>query len=88
MIESIMLSYLDSLEKEGSFPEKTSLEPPVTTMWTLAFTSWHFSHVGKTKEAVEYIEKALKHTPTAVDLYIHKARIYKVMNDKHTFTKI
>jgi len=38
----------------------------------------HFDHVRQTERALEYVNAALAHTMTLIELYVIKARIYKV----------
>ena len=38
----------------------------------------HLDKQGKQSEAMETIDEAIKHTPTVLELYMVKARIYKV----------
>eukprot|EP01120_Amphizonella_sp_Union-15-10_P007166 TRINITY_DN238_c0_g2_i3.p1 TRINITY_DN238_c0_g2~~TRINITY_DN238_c0_g2_i3.p1 ORF type:complete len:490 (-),score=108.09 TRINITY_DN238_c0_g2_i3:114-1583(-) len=45
------------------------------------FLSQHYCQIGNTKKALEVINRAIKHTPTVIDLYLIKARIYKKAGD-------
>jgi len=58
------------------------LEPPTAILWVYHFLAQHFDHLRDSKRAMEYIEKALEHTPTLIEAYMVKARIYKVMGTK------
>ena len=53
-------------------------ESPTSLLWTLSYLSQHFDHVRQTDRALEYINAALDHTMTLIELYVIKARIYKV----------
>lgn len=55
------------------------LEPPTAILWVYHFLAQHFDYLRDSKKAMEYIEKALEHTPTLIEAYMVKARIYKVM---------
>lgn len=55
------------------------LEPPTAVLWVYHFLAQHFDHLRDSKKAMEYIDKALEHTPTLIEAYMVKARIYKVM---------
>jgi len=53
-------------------------ESPTSLLWTLSYLSQHFDHVRQTDRALEYVNAALDHTMTLIELYVIKARIYKV----------
>ena len=55
------------------------LEPPTAILWVYHFLAQHFDYLRDSKKAMEYIDKALEHTPTLIEAYMVKARIYKVM---------
>jgi peptide alpha-N-acetyltransferase len=54
---------------------------PLCWVWTTYFLAQHYLHVGQLRKARELVELAVKHTPTLVELYILKARIYKHLGD-------
>ena len=58
------------------------LEPPTAILWVYHFLAQHFDYLRDSKKAMEYIDKALEHTPTLIEAYMVKARIYKVMGTK------
>jgi len=47
------------------------------------FASQHFYFKRNFERAFTYVEQAIEHTPTVVDLYVLKAKIYKRAGDKH-----
>ena len=55
------------------------LEPPTAILWVYHFLAQHFDYLRDSKRAMEYINKALEHTPTLIEAYMVKARIYKVL---------
>lgn len=55
------------------------LEPPTAILWVYHFLAQHFDYLRDSKKAMEYIDKALEHTPTLIEAYMVKARIYKVI---------
>ncbi|KAI8800034.1 NMDA receptor-regulated protein 1-domain-containing protein [Cladochytrium replicatum] len=77
IIEDLVLSYLESMEERNSFP----LQFPTTVMWVLYFLAQHFDLKRNPTRALEYINRAIEHTPTLVELYMMKARIYKHAGD-------
>jgi len=46
------------------------------------FLSQHFTKCGNNEKAIEYIDWCIDHTPTVVELYLAKAKIYKNIGDK------
>ena len=55
-----------------------ALEPPTAELWTLFFLAQHFDQIGDHKRALEYIDMAISHTPTHIELYMLKSKIFKV----------
>eukprot|EP01112_Ceratiomyxa_fruticulosa_P013435 TRINITY_DN3780_c0_g1_i1.p1 TRINITY_DN3780_c0_g1~~TRINITY_DN3780_c0_g1_i1.p1 ORF type:complete len:900 (+),score=223.42 TRINITY_DN3780_c0_g1_i1:541-3240(+) len=52
-------------------------EPPAFILWTYFFLGQHYDRLGDYGKALSYINKALSHTPTAIELYMAKSRILK-----------
>jgi N-alpha-acetyltransferase 15/16, NatA auxiliary subunit len=50
-------------------------------LWLLYFTAQHFYYRRDFERALKYIDAAVEHTPTVVDLYVLKAKIYKRAGD-------
>ena len=53
-------------------------ESPTTVLWLYYLTAQHYDKLGSTEKAQFYINKALEHTPTLIELYAIKAKICKV----------
>lgn len=64
---------------DPNFVSGGDLEPPTAILWVYHFLAQHFDYLRDSKKAMEYIDKALEHTPTLIEAYMVKARIYKVM---------
>jgi peptide alpha-N-acetyltransferase len=60
------------------------LEPPTATLWTLYFIAQHYDHLEDADMALEYIDRAIEHTPTLIEAYMIRAMIFKV---KHKWSK-
>ena len=75
-------SFYQCLRQHGSFhppnSDSFSLEPPSAELWVLFFLVRHFTTIGDTQKAMEYVEKAIEHTPTMMELYMTKSKVYKV----------
>lgn len=80
IVEELVLGYKQNLKSHQQFgpkPEKEQ-EPPTAYLWVLYFLAQHFDHKRETTKALEFIDEALTHTPTLVELLMTKAKIYKV----------
>uniref|UniRef100_A0AC34QHT3 Uncharacterized protein n=1 Tax=Panagrolaimus sp. JU765 TaxID=591449 RepID=A0AC34QHT3_9BILA len=56
-------------------------ENPTTIMWTLYFLAHHYDYMNEHIKAEDFIEKAIAHTPTVVELFLCQARIKKHRGD-------
>lgn len=86
VIESLITEYVKKMDDEGygnvSLDGKDQeCEPPTTALWLYVLASHHFDRCGMTQLALNYIERAIQHTPTVVENYMLKARIYKHAGD-------
>jgi N-alpha-acetyltransferase 15/16, NatA auxiliary subunit len=45
----------------------------------LYFLAQHYDHLGDTKNALDAINAAIDHTPTLIELFVTKGRIFKVI---------
>lgn len=61
-----------------SFTETAEVEPPTTILWVYYFLASHYDYKQETLKALEYVNLALDHTPLLIELYVLKAKIYKV----------
>ena len=52
-------------------------------VFTLHFAAQHFDAKRDHARALELIQEAIAHTPTLINLYVAKARIYKVPPPPH-----
>lgn len=81
-IEKLALGYLAALDKSKGFDHSGSIvEPPTALLWTLYFLAQHFDFQRKSVEALGYINRAIEHSPTLVELYMTKGRILKHSGD-------
>lgn len=53
-------------------------ETPTTVLWVYYYLAQHFDRLKQYTTALKYIDRALQHTPTLIELYMTKAKIYKV----------
>ncbi|KAG0207111.1 N-alpha-acetyltransferase 16, NatA auxiliary subunit [Mortierella sp. GBA30] len=81
-VEKLALGYLAALDKSNGFDySRSTVEPPTALLWTLYFLAQHFDFKRNTDQALEYINRAIEHTPTLVELYMTKGRILKHAGD-------
>lgn len=91
-VEDLLLSYSKHLSEEipwfgplvGETAETSGEkveEPPSCLLFTWLVAADHYDFVGETDKALEYADKAIAHTPTFVEIYMCKARIYKHAGD-------
>lgn len=73
------LLVVDSIVHEFLQNEVPKLIPTVF-VWTNYFLAQHYLYLKKYQEAYDYIQRAIEHSPTLVELYIVKARVVKHMN--------
>lgn len=100
IIEKLLKGYIEHLEEEVSWfgpnagegarplADNEEEEPPSTLLFAYMVAAQHFDYLGKAKEALDLVEKAIVHTPTAVEVYSAKARIYKHAGDLEKSAKL
>ncbi|GLG97471.1 NMDA receptor-regulated protein 1 [Gryllus bimaculatus] len=85
IIQRLLLQYVDALKKIGKFseedPKSSPKEPASALLWAYYFLAQHYDFLGQTKQALSYIEAAIDHTPTLIELFVAKGRIYKHAGD-------
>uniref|UniRef100_A0AAR5PIA3 N-alpha-acetyltransferase 15, NatA auxiliary subunit n=1 Tax=Dendroctonus ponderosae TaxID=77166 RepID=A0AAR5PIA3_DENPD len=85
IIEELVLGYVQSLEKGNKYSETESSngpkEPASAILWTYYFLAQHYDYLNQTEKALTYIETAIEHTPTLIELFVTKGRVYKHAGD-------
>lgn len=86
VIDSLINEYVKRMEDEGY--DKVCLdnkpdtcEPPTTALWLYVLAAHHYDRCQNYQKALSFIERAIQHTPTVVETYMLKARIYKHAGD-------
>jgi hypothetical protein len=54
------------------------IESPTTVLWVYYFLAQHYDRLGQWTKAHMYVDRAIQHTPTLIELITTKAKIYKV----------
>jgi len=92
LVEQLLMQYLKHLEEDlswfgppvGETAEscgEVDEEPPSSYLFACMVAADHYDFMGETNKALEYANKAIEHTPTLVEIYACKARIYKHAGD-------
>ncbi|XP_043218185.1 N-alpha-acetyltransferase 15, NatA auxiliary subunit-like isoform X1 [Amphibalanus amphitrite] len=82
VIESLVLGFERSLAETGYFSAADAeasnpKEAPSCLVWTYYYLAQHFDFKRDIERALGYIDKALEHTPTLIELFVFKAKIFK-----------
>lgn len=89
IVESLMLQYVEALKKIGKFSEAEAnngpREPASALLWVYYYLAQHYDYLKQTEKALSYIDAAIEHTPTLIELFVTKGRIYKVNIVVYTF---
>ncbi|KAF7632115.1 hypothetical protein Mgra_00008491 [Meloidogyne graminicola] len=84
-IERILLDFVYKFEENGynrfSLDGSNLPECPTTVLWTYYYLAQHFDRLKNYQRAHKFIDEALKHTPTLIELYMAKAKIFKHTGD-------
>ncbi|XP_023369193.1 N-alpha-acetyltransferase 16, NatA auxiliary subunit isoform X2 [Otolemur garnettii] len=79
IIQELVTNYEASLKTCDFFSpyENGEKEPPTTLLWVQYFLAQHFDKLGQYSLALDYINAAIASTPTLIELFYLKAKIYK-----------
>lgn len=81
IIQSLVLQYKEALKAHEHFSDQEKdnpREPASALLWTYYYLAQHYDHLGLTEKALNEIDAAIEHTPTLIELFVTKGRIYKV----------
>ncbi|XP_035530421.1 kinesin light chain 1 isoform X3 [Morone saxatilis] len=79
IIEELVVGYETSLKSCRMFNQNDDgkEEPPTTLLWVQYFLAQHYDMIGQQTLSLEYINAAIESTPTLIELFLIKAKIYK-----------
>ncbi|XP_034545567.1 N-alpha-acetyltransferase 15, NatA auxiliary subunit-like [Notolabrus celidotus] len=79
IIEELVVGFEKCLKSCRMFNENDDgkEEPPTTLLWVQYFLAQHFDFIDQPCLALEYINAAIDSTPTLIELFLIKAKIYK-----------
>lgn len=81
IISSLLVQYKEALKLHGHFSDQEKdnpREPASALLWTYYYLAQHYDYLGQTEKALIEIDAAIDHTPTLIELFVTKGRIYKV----------
>ncbi|EGW07011.1 NMDA receptor-regulated protein 1 [Cricetulus griseus] len=79
IVEELVVGYETSLKSCRLFNpnDDGKEEPPTTLLWVQYYLAQHYDKIGQPSIALEYINTAIESTPTLIELFLVKAKIYK-----------
>lgn len=77
-VEKVILFLFDERNRHCRFADDGKEEPPTTLLWVQYFLAQHYDMIGQQTLSLEYINAAIESTPTLIELFLIKAKIYKV----------
>lgn len=78
-IETLLLSYLKNMDAEMVLEANDEVEQdPTVYLWLLYFLAHHYYFCRDAETGLKYINKAIEHTPTLIDLYTLKGKLMKI----------
>lgn len=57
-------------------------QDPTVYLWLNYFLAQHFKFKGDVDNALKYVDQAITHTPTLLELYTLKGKIYSMAGDR------
>jgi len=100
LMEELLLQYKSSLEAEVAWfgprpgqddekpPQASDEEAPSCLLFVLMVLAEHYDFMGAIDKALETINLAIDYTPTMVEVYMCKARIYRHAGDLEASARI
>lgn len=82
IIELLMLQYVEALKNVRKYSNAEvnngPKEPASALLWVYYYLAQHYDFLNLTEQALYYINAAIEHTPTLIELFVVKGKIYKV----------
>ena len=77
------------MEKSEKLNESDiELQDPTVYLWLLYYLANHYLFVRNVKSAFEFVNKAIEHTPTLIDLYTLKGKIFQLAGDAKSAARL
>ena len=88
VIDKIVNEFLVNLQNVSSFEASGSpKESPTTLLWMYYYISQHCDYKEEYQKALDYVNAAIDHTPTLIELFTLKGKIYKHAGDPEEAVK-
>lgn len=58
--------------------DTSNKEPASALLWVYHYLAQHYDYLNDIQKALTYIDMAIAHTPTLIELFVTKGRIFKV----------
>lgn len=87
IITDLMLDYVDNLSSLGCFIKEDAKsddyerEPASALLWSYYYLAQHYDYLCNTEKALTYVNLAISHTPTLIELFVCKGKIFKHAGD-------
>ena len=79
IIEELCLNYATSLKSDDcSFDVGGAREPATALLWVYYYLAQHYDYKKEYDKAFEMVNAAIEHTPTLIELFLLKGKLYKV----------
>ena len=76
-IEKLLGDLIHILESSGKIDKGSDLEAPTTLLWAYYYMAQHFDWNNQYSKALDFIDRALTHSPTLIEAIMIKAKILK-----------
>jgi peptide alpha-N-acetyltransferase len=63
-------------------PKDEVEQDPTVYLWLLYFLAHHYYFCRNSQEGLKYIQRAIDHTPTLIDLYTLKGKLMKIAGNR------
>ena len=78
IIQELCENYYTNLKSNQTFDKNSSEKEPATALlWLLYYMAQHFDFKHEYQKALEVIDEAITHTPTLIELFMLKGKIFK-----------
>ena len=75
--------YQENINAESVLEKDDQIQQdPTVYLWLMYFISNHYLFIKDVDNALKYVNMAIEHTPTLIDLYTLKGKIYQVAGDR------
>ena len=77
IIQELCEGYNNNLKVHKSFEVNGEQEPATALLWLLYYMAQHFDYKREFQKALDVINEAINHTPTLIELFMLKGKIFK-----------